>query len=56
MKIPIESDYEQILTNCVEVKATLSTGKLEFFKLDLHLRTRSWEFMNPLAGTLELMH
>jgi len=44
-------DYSQIFSRWVEVKATLPTAKLEHFYLELFLPTRSWEFMNPPAGS-----
>jgi len=43
--------YCHIVSQWVEVKATLPTGKLELFKQEQHPPTRSWESMNPLAGS-----
>jgi len=44
-------DYSQIFSRRVEVKATVLAGKLELFNFKLYLPTRSWESMNPLAGS-----
>jgi hypothetical protein len=43
--------YSQIFSGWVEVKASLPTGKLELLTLELHPLIRSWESLNPPAGS-----
>ena len=47
--------YSQIFSGWVEVKATLPTGTLELLPLELHPPSRSWQSVNPPAGSSKFL-